>query len=277
MKKLSIILLIAMLQSLFANLLFGQNTTSLPLVIAHRGASGYAPENTIAAVQKALEMQIAMIEIDVHLTRDHQLAVIHDATIDRTTNGKGAVKELEMSYLKSLDAGSWFSDDFSGEQIPTLEEVMQHIDGKSILLIEIKPTWTGDHSTEKQVLALIRKYKAHAWCIVQSFDSNVLENMRVLDPTIELHKLVVGNMPLLPLHYDTKWRWGSIMKYKQYAAVNPYYKLLSKSKVKRLHKRGQKVFSWTIDDTEKIAKTARKGVDGIITNFPARAKTVLQD
>lgn len=275
MKHFSFLLLITFLQSSLAIQLSGQKSSSLPLIIAHRGASGSAPENTLAAVQKALDIQVPIIEIDVHLTQDHQLAVIHDATVDRTTNSRGAIKDLEMSFLKSLDAGSWFSEDYVGEKIPTLEEVMKLVDGKSSLLVEIKPTWTGDHSAEKQVLALIRKYKAHDWCIVQSFDSKVLENMRELDPTIELHKLVVGNMPLLPLHYDTKWRWGSFMKYSQYAAVNPYYKLLSKSKVKRLHKRGQKVFSWTIDDPEKISKTAKKNVDGIITNHPERAKTII--
>lgn len=241
-----------------------------PLVIAHRGASGVAPENTLSAVKKAMESGADIIEIDVHLTKDRQLIVMHDDDVKRTTNGIGKIKDLTLKEIKALDAGEWFSKEFGGESAPTLEEVMKLIDGKHKLLIEIKPTWTGNFETEKQVLGYIKTFDASSWCIIQSFDSKVLENVRDLDKTIEIHKLVIVNIPVLPLHYDKGLKWGSYLKYKQWNAINPYHKGLSKRKTERIQRRGQKVFAWTVDEIYDLDKTIEKGVDGIVTNFPDR-------
>ena len=109
-----------------------------PFFIAHRGASGTAPENTLPAIDSALAAGVDYIEIDVHLSLDGKVIVIHDATVDRTTNGTGKVQKLTAEYIQSLDAGSWFGEPFIGVKVPTLEEVIRHIDGKVKLLIEIK-------------------------------------------------------------------------------------------------------------------------------------------
>ncbi len=247
--------------------LTAQPTDHSPLVVAHRGFSGVAPENTMAAFEQAIAAQADIIEIDVPLTKDGHLIVMHDYSLDRTTNGTGAIKDVELAYIRSLDAGRWFSDEFAGQLVPTLDEVMKLVQGKARLLIEIKSPPVNDSMIEKLVTDHIHTYKALDWCIVQSFDSKVLENMKQLDPNIELHKLVIGNIPVLPFHIDTKLRWGSIMKYKKWAAVNPYYKFLSKSKVRRLQKRGQKVFAWTVNEEKAMLTLQSKGVDGIITNY----------
>src|SRR5699024_7462523 len=106
--------------------------------IAHRGASGHAPENTIAAFDKAFEMKADYIEIDVQMTHDGELIVIHDTTVDRTTDGTGAVSDFTFEEIQQLDAGSWFSEEFAGEQIPTFEEILDTYRGKIGLLIELK-------------------------------------------------------------------------------------------------------------------------------------------
>ncbi|MBK9290517.1 MAG: glycerophosphodiester phosphodiesterase [Bacteroidetes bacterium] len=248
-----------------------------PLVIAHRGASGSAPENTLAAVSKAMEIGADLIEIDVHLTRDRQLVVIHDYTVDRTTNGTGKIKDLDFNTIRELDAGSWFSKEFAGEMVPTLDEVLRLIGGKHKLLIEIKPTWTGDHETEKQVLGYIRAHAAESWCVVQSFDPQVIRNLRQLDPKIELHQLVVGNLPLLPLHFHKSLAGGSYLRHRDVAAVNPNYRFVGAGKIKRLHKRGQKVFVWTVDEPHKMEALIDAGADGIITNHPERLINILKN
>ena len=94
------------------------------LIIAHRGASGYAPENTLASMELAIKLGCDAIELDIHLTKDQQIVVCHDFTVDRTTNGRGEIENLTLEDIKKLDAGSWFSDEFKGEKIPTLEEVI---------------------------------------------------------------------------------------------------------------------------------------------------------
>ncbi len=247
-----------------------------PIIISHRGASGEAPENTLASIIRAKELNTDMIEIDVHLSKDGKLVIMHDYSVDRTTNAKGKIKELEYEYLRTLDAGSWFAEEFAGERILNLDEVMTVLHGDWKLLIEIKSPPENTTEIEKLVIEHIQRHQAHEWCIIQSFDSQVLDNVRFFDPKIEVHKLVVGNIPILPLHYDTKLRWGSIMKYSQYDAINPHYKFIGKSKIKRIQKRGQKVYSWTINKDKHILKMAAKGVDGIITNETANAINLLR-
>jgi len=254
---------------------FGADTKKI-LIIAHRGASGIAPENTLSAVKKAMDAGADIIEIDVHLTKDRQLVVMHDETVDRTTNGTGKIKDLTLKEIKALDAGEWFSKEFGGEIAPTLEEVLKLIAGKHKLLIEIKPTWTGDFETEKQVLGYVMAHDAASWCIIQSFDNKVLENVRELDKSIEIHKLAILNIPVLPLHYDSRMRWGSFLKYKQWSSLSVYHKGLNKNKIRRIQDRGQKVFAWTVNDFKDMDEMIAMGVDGIITDFPERLKIRLR-
>lgn len=240
------------------------------IVIAHRGASADAPENTMAAIKKAMAMGVDMVEIDVQLTKDKQVVLMHDLTVDRTTNGKGRVRDLRFDEIRKLDAGSWFSSDFKGEKVPTLEEVIETINGKCKLLIEVKRVKTKKPEIEAKIIQLIDKYNAQNWCVVQSFETEVVKNIQALDTSIECHKLVTMNISVLPLHLDSRIKTGTIYKYKTVQSINPYFKMLNKRKVDKIHSRGQKIITWTVNEKEDMKRMIDMGVDGIITNYPDR-------
>jgi glycerophosphoryl diester phosphodiesterase len=247
-----------------------------PIVVAHRGASGYAPENTMAAIKKAITMGVDMIEIDVQLSKDNEVVLMHDLTVDRTTNGKGKVRDLYLEEIKKLDAGKWFSSEFSGEKVPTLEEVIQAINGQCKLLIEVKRVKSKKLEIENKIVQLINKYNAYNWCIVQSFETQVIKNIQALDKSIECHKLVTMNISVLPLHIDSRIKTGTIYKYKNVQSINPYFKMLNKRKVKKIHSYGQKVITWTVNEPEDMKRMIEMGVDGIITNYPDRLIQLLK-
>lgn len=253
------------------------NKKTTPLVIAHRGASGYAPENTLAAVQKALDMNADLIEVDIHLSKDGELIVIHDATLERTTNGAGEVVKKNVSDLKTLDAGSWFGDEFKGEPIPTLKEVMELINGQSVILIEIKKGKAGNYQgIEQKTVDLIRELKAESWSIVQSFESEAVKNTYDIAPDIEVHKLIVRDFPFIPLYHDGTFRTGSVYSFDYAKAINPYYRLITQRFINQTHKRGMKVFTYTVNEEADIQRMIEMGVDGIITNYPDRVTKEVQ-
>lgn len=257
--------------------LFAQPHAVKPLIIAHRGASGHAPENTIAAIDKALKMGTDVIEIDVHQTRDSVIMLMHDAALNRTTNMTGSIKDYNWDDIKDADAGSWFSEDFAGEKIPALDEVIKNINGRARLLIEIKKG--GDHypGIERGVLNIIKANHAESWCMIQSFSDRAVENFLNLKSGIKVYKLAVGNIPALPVYVDGKVNGGSILKYKNVTGINTNISFTRKRIVERLHERGQEVFVWTVNEEKKMRKLIRHGVDGIITNYPGRLKKVLAD
>lgn len=238
------------------------------LVIAHRGASGTAPENTLPAVQKALEMGADMVEIDVHLSQDGQVMVIHDHTLDKTTNGTGLVSMSSSTEIQELDAGSWFDTAYAGTKVPTLEEVITVVDGKARLLIEVKKGEKYYEGIEDTILSLIHRYGASEWCVLQSFHDHVIENFKALNTELPVHKLIVGPVPLSPFLYDGKLRLGGIAKYKEYAGINMKKGYAKKGLVSRIHQQGQTTFVWTVNQPDKMRELIEIGVDGIITNHP---------
>ena len=158
-------------------LLFNKyNNNSYGLIIAHRGASGLAPENTLAAIKKAIELKADLIEIDVHQTKDSIIVVIHDKKINRTTSGKGRVKDLFYKEIRRYDAGKWFDPKFEGERVPTLEEVLRLVHGQTKLLIEIKGDDNFYPNIEKHVYEILKTYNAQNWCEIHSFYDQVLYN-----------------------------------------------------------------------------------------------------
>lgn len=255
--------------------LSAQNPAKKTLIIAHRGASGIAPENTLAAFEKALEAGADVIEIDVHQTRDSVILVMHDEKLDRTTNMTGLIKNFNWEAIKNADAGGWFDSAYAGEKIPMLAEVITLVEGKARLLIEIKKGGSYYPGIERRVNDIIQEHHAAGWCMIQSFSTVAVNNFLALHTTIPVYKLVVGNVPALPFHHDGHMRWGGILKYKQVAGVNPYRKFARKRIIRKLHARGQQVFSWTINNEKLMRKLTERGVDGIITNYPARLKNIL--
>lgn len=243
-------------------------------IIAHKGASGVAPENTIPAIVKAIEMGVDMIEIDVQQTKDEQIIVFHDETLDRTTDGNGFVHDYTLEELKRLDAGFWFAPAFKGTTIPTLKEVLDTIDGQCKVLIEIKHT---DHPhyedfAEKLVEVINLENNGHEWCLLQSYEIEYLEAVHEIDDHIQTKKLLIGedSTPLFAFYVETKIHLGRGGEENRLLALNPEYTTLSTRRVFRMHARGFKVYTYAVNSAEDMIKMLHMGVDGIITDYPDR-------
>ncbi|WP_299461732.1 glycerophosphodiester phosphodiesterase family protein [uncultured Microscilla sp.] len=251
---------------------YKNSSPTKPLIIAHRGASGEAPENTLAAIELALKQKADMIEVDVFLSKDEHIVVIHDASVNRTTNGQGKVETLTLTQLKKLDAGGWFGAAFVGEKIPTLTEVLTAVQGKAQLLIEVKQSGRG---IARKINTLIAQHQANDWCIVQSFDTQVIKNLHKLKSPLRKHQLVVGNLPLfLPYHVNKKLSSGSVYQYANVQSVNLMYWFTTQRVIEKLHAQNQQVIVWTVNQPKDIRRLMNMGVDGIITNYPGKARQV---
>src|SRR5215469_4294841 len=160
-----------------------------PWVIAHRGASGHAPENTLAAFQRAVELGATFIETDLHVTRDGRFVAIHDETLDRTTNGKGEVEDFTLDELRQFDAGFWFDRDFAGERIPTLPQILDFSSAHDVVFyLELK--YSAITGMDHALAAALQKADHAARSVVISFDSGTLVPLRRIDPSIMVGLLV---------------------------------------------------------------------------------------
>lgn len=245
------------------------NMMAQPFIIAHRGASGTSPENTLAAFKKAIDSGADFIELDVHLSKDGKLIVMHDETVNRTTNGKGLIRELSLDQIKKLDAGSWFNISYAGLTVPTLDEVVRLItdkkqnNSKIKLLIEVKGSSKKYPGIEKILIEKINEFQCKDQCVVQSFDKQIIKNIAQLDSSITLHQLIVGK--IFPRR---------IPDFVQ--AINPNHYFVSKRKIEKLHSLNKKIFVWTVNKEKKMEKLISLGVDGIITNYPEKLKSIIQ-
>lgn len=223
------------------------------LNIGHRGAKGHEPENTLPSFQKALDFNVDGIELDVHVCKTGELIVIHDFTVDRTTNGSGAVSELSLSEIKALR----INDEI---EVPTLEEVLDLVGKKCFINIELK----GRH-TAKPVSDLIEKYileKEYSYedFIVSSFQREELEMMFTINPNIHLGILTQASV-------NQALEWASTFSAK---AIHPHFSLLTEENVKKAQDEAFKVYTWTINETQDIERIKTYNVNGIITDFPER-------
>lgn len=227
--------------------------------IAHRGASSYAPENTRSAFQKGLELGADFLECDVHLSKDGALIIMHDETLDRTTDGKGFIKDRTLEELKRLDAGRKFGDAFEGEKIITLDEFLDEFYGKIGLIIEIKQPklYPG---IEEKVVALLEKYDDVSSIIIQSFDEESMRKMHGLLPDVQIAVLMKPSAILL----STK-KIEDLTSFATYINFNISY--TNKWLVNQVHRYDGKVLVWSKKDHLLIAKAFQYGVDGIITDF----------
>lgn len=230
-----------------------------PLVIAHRGASSIAPENTMAAFKKAFEIGCDAIELDVHLSKDEHVVVIHDNLLDRTTNGSGFVKDYTLSELKDFDAGKYFSEEFAGTKIPALSEVLEFISALNIkLIIELK----GDYEKlDMKVVELIHRYNCEDKAIISSFNHNYLKNIK-------------NNSPSILTEVDLLFTFENIIEYAKKLKVDiicPIYffaEQLSRWNIQRLKKNNIKLYTFTVNREEKMIELIEKRVDGIMTDKP---------
>lgn len=238
-----------------------------PLIIAHRGASAYAPENTLSAFKKAVQMGADGIELDVQLSRDGHVVVIHDTRVNRTSNGNGRVKRLTLNQLKSLDFGSWFSDEFKNEPICTLEEVFIYLkDWKGLINVEIKREWLQFTPIEKKVAEMIAKFGMQDNTIVSSFNTYCMLKMKMINKDIKTGILYASSS-------RNSITYARLIKVN---AIHPWYQNVSEDLVRSAYKNNLKINAYTVDNPASIKKLAILGVDGIITNVPDVALKALK-
>ena len=223
------------------------------LKIGHRGAKGHESENTLISFQKALNMQVDGIELDVHLSADGELMVIHDEKIDRTTNGKGFVNKLSLRELKTFQIDG-------KHQIPMLKEVFDLVNQDCFINIELK-----SYDAAEKVVSLIEKYVTKkGWkydrFLVSSFDWNALQQVRFLNEEIPIGILTETDLDLAL----------AFAKFIQAKSIHPYFHLLTKENTAKIQEKGIQVYPWTINEIEDIQKIIAFNVNGIITDFPNR-------
>ena len=235
------------------------------LAIAHRGASGYAPENTLAAYRRAVAQGITFIETDLHLTRDAHFVAVHDETVERTTNGQGSVHQMTLAELRRLDAGSWFASEFMGERVPTLEEVLEFA-GKNdvVFYLELKPNgfWGGEHA----LISALRNAAEIARSVIISFDPSILASLRKIEPTLMTGLLYEGSQ-------EDPFATALEIGVRQLVVRGD---LITPSLLQRAHKQDLQVVCWTINSPAHMRMLALAGVDGIMTDYPDRLLTVLK-
>jgi len=239
------------------------------LVIAHRGFSGVAPENTIAAFKKAIDLGVDMIELDVLLSKDGQIVVIHDDTLNRTTNGKGRVTDYTLDELKQLDAGSWFGTQFSGEKIPTLKEVLELTRGKMFLNIELKKGDLGRYTMmdlADRSLQEVEEVGMLNQVVFASFDPSAIDRILEKNPKIPV-----------ALIYNQSWTFPQeVTGGRSISVLSCSGKVLTQTNISKTHQQGMKIIAWTLNTEEHMQHFLNMGVDGIITDYPDRLIKILQ-
>ena len=245
------------------------------LNIAHRGASAAAPPNTLAAFKKAVELGADGIEFDVHFSADGVPVVIHDFTVDVTTDGSGRVADLTLAQLKQLDAGTRFDPAFTGERIPTLDEVLEAVRGRRgwggelLLNVELKTTSLGDNGLERAVITLVEQHSLSRRVLFSSFNPFSLRRAKRIAPHIPVGLLYDQGLSL-PL----RRAWLAFLA--PHEARHPHYKMVDARYMAWARRRGYRVNTWTVDDPAEMRRLVGLGVNGIITNVPDVLRSVLE-
>lgn len=228
-------------------------------IIAHRGASGYAPENTRASILEGLKRGCDGFEVDVQLTKDNKVVVFHDWSLERTSNGNGFLKEKTLGQLKTLDIGNWFSKEFKGEKVLTLEELLGIIPEEKLLNIEIKVRHGEINQIEEKVLEILERHaRINSNIIISSFDHRIIKTIKEIKPEIQVGLLITAGL-LNMKNYISNFDLYS---------VHCGGEFISKINVEELKKNNIKTYAWTVNTVEEAKILDSFGVDGIITNYP---------
>lgn len=244
-------------------------------IIAHRGASAIAPENTLVALNKAIMMGVDAVEIDVHSNYENEWIVMHDERIDRTTNGTGYVYKRSLKDIKQFDAGSWKGAAFKGEKIPSLREVIELVKDRCELFIEIKTVFKP--SALIAFSEMLDHYDIKSTTVIQSFNTKVLKGLHDIDNELRLQKLALGEFQTLPLYYDTCPRWGELGAIDFIEGVNVNYEFANQGFINRMQAKGLVVNAWTVNDREHMNHLLALKIDGIITDHPDKLKMVMYE
>jgi glycerophosphoryl diester phosphodiesterase len=231
------------------------------IACAHRGASGIAPENTISAVNMALESGAPMVEIDVQYTKDHQMVVFHDDTIERTTDGSGAICEMSLEEVQRLDAGMWFSPSFAGERIPKLVDVLELMRGRAYVNLEIKPRPDSEEARKEtlELIELLRSMSMLDMCLFSSFDHRAIKFIRSMQP----------DLPMLALNIPGDARSPArVVRDCGADAFGCSVKELNPEMMRVCRQFGIPVGVYTVNTPDELNHVVSMGVIGCVTNMP---------
>ncbi|MBR3683628.1 MAG: glycerophosphoryl diester phosphodiesterase membrane domain-containing protein [Lachnospiraceae bacterium] len=233
----------------------------VPTVMAHRGDSSLAPENTMAAFEAAMDDMADWIELDVQMTKDGVVVVTHDTNLKRVTGLNKNIWEVEYKDICGLDAGGWFSADYEDECIPTLEEVLAYTDGEIRLNIEMKPNGR-ETGFEEEVIRLVREYDVEDSCMICCMQYKTLERIKKLAPEIETTYVLI-------MAYADFWKADAADSF------SISYGMLDKNVVANIKNIGKDVYVWTVNTKEQMLKAIDMGVDGLITDYPLLAEEMI--
>jgi glycerophosphoryl diester phosphodiesterase len=232
------------------------------LVIGHAAAAGEAPANTLAGVRACLDCQAEAMEIDVQLSSDGMPVLMHDDTVDRTTNLSGPVRELTLAQLQAADAGD-------GEPVPTLDQVLALVAGRLTVMCELKATPDApeqDQANVDAVVEVIRRHKAESWTAIQSFNADMVQRARATEPRISA-AIITG-----PIEGEQVDRLlGGLMK-RDAQAISVEHHCIDRALIEKAKRRQVTVWTWTADEPGDWERVVSAGVDGIITNVPHRLR-----
>jgi glycerophosphoryl diester phosphodiesterase len=234
-------------------------------VVGHRGAAGDAPENTLTSFAMAVEQGADAIELDVHLSKDGRIVVCHDATVNRTTNGKGAIADLTVDELKKFDAGFWAAKQFAGERLPLLEEVFDLVPAAVRINIEIK---SDSPALRESLIDMLHRRGLLERVFVSSFNHECLINLKKAEPNVRIG-LLYDVEPLTPTQARDKY---GVDIY----SLHPHHKLVDRAFVEEAKRLGMRVYPWTVNGAPRMRELIEAGVSGIITDFPGKLRGLLQ-
>jgi glycerophosphoryl diester phosphodiesterase len=238
-----------------------------PVIFAHRGASAHAPENTLAAFELALSQEADGIELDTKLSADGCVVVIHDPTVDRTTNGSGKVKDLSLADLRSLNAGTSFSDHFTAEKIPLLEEVFDSLGKRLFINVELTNYNTPRDHLVESVCMLVKKHNLQTRVMFSSFYAANLSKAQSYLPEVPCGFLAYPSLL-------GAWARSFGFAFGKYAALHPYLSDVTPQQVQRAHRLKSRVHVWTVNAEADMRRLFGWGVDGIFTDDPQLAVRV---
>jgi glycerophosphoryl diester phosphodiesterase len=228
------------------------------LIFGHRGASAYAPMNTLPAFELAAQQGADGVELDVHFSKDKQLIVLHDFTVDHTTNGKGYAHDMTLAQLKDLDAGSKKDPKFAGVQIPTLDEVFAAIGQKLYVNVEIKSETEDTDGVEQAVADCLRRNNMQERVIVSSFNPLALKRFREIMPEV----------PIGYLYMSDDQPFAEVMETLPHEARHPHHPMIDAAYMEWAKSNNYRVNTWTVNDPTRAVELKRLGVDAIITDTP---------
>lgn len=229
------------------------------LVFGHRGSMAYAPMNTLAAFELAYTQGAAGIELDVHRSKDGHPVIVHNFTLDETTNGKGAVSDKSLAELKALDAGSWYADDFAGERIPSLDEVFESLGKKLLINIEIKSVLPNTDGLEQATADSIQRHQMQARILVSSFNPYALRRFKRMLPTV-----MTGLLYAPAMRTDIQ----SATADTPHQARHPHHNMIDETYMRWAKTNHYYVNTWTVNSPERARELKKLGVNAVITDHP---------